>query len=418
MKMKKTTLADFGARLFNQPVLMRQEDLENLIYMLTEQAEIGPGSSLDGTSESNSCKPLSIIQGVHHIPVIGALMHRAINIDYDWIDLESYENLRRLFYEGAFNSSVKTRLLELDSGGGEAAGCFDFANYMLRERGSKKTIAFVNEKAYSACYAIAACCDEIYLTPSAGVGSIGVVQGRLDRTKYNERMGLHLEYFTSGSTKTDGNPNTPLLLGEKRRAQQRVLSLADTFFDVVSQGRNIPKNKIQSLEAACLYGEDAVKFGLADGVMSQDEIGEYLKSIGKEKVSVISIFGQSRTEKDDEINALKAELSKAKDEISSLKAQYESDAKNALRQTMSDYESKQTAFVSEINEMCSIAGAEEHSGMLIEKCSSVSEAKQELSKLLSKGDGPHSYSEEYQQSNRKNFLLDAVQNELKMMESE
>ncbi|TOL42864.1 serine peptidase, partial [Vibrio parahaemolyticus] len=65
--------------------------------------------------------------------------------------------------------------LDIDSPGGEVAGCFDLVDLIYELRGKKPIYAILSENAYSAAYAIASAADKIYVPRTGGVGSVGVI---------------------------------------------------------------------------------------------------------------------------------------------------------------------------------------------------------------------------------------------------
>jgi hypothetical protein len=64
--------------------------------------------------------------------------------------------------------------------------------------------------AASAAYWIAAQADELVVTPSGFVGSIGTYAIHEDWSKFNEDFGVLPTYISAGKYKTEGNPDEPL----------------------------------------------------------------------------------------------------------------------------------------------------------------------------------------------------------------
>ncbi len=48
--------------------------------------------------------------------------------------------LRRGFDEALADESIKTIVLHIDSGGGEASGCFELARHIMASRGQRKLL--------------------------------------------------------------------------------------------------------------------------------------------------------------------------------------------------------------------------------------------------------------------------------------
>jgi hypothetical protein len=104
---------------------------------------------------------------------------------------------------------------------------------------NKLLIAFVEGKACSASYALAAAADTIVLGQSGIVGSIGIISTRADISEMNAQRGVRVTLITSGARKADGNPDQPITDAELKATQQLVDSMASVFFDLVAELRGI-----------------------------------------------------------------------------------------------------------------------------------------------------------------------------------
>lgn len=202
------------------------------------------------------------------VTVMGPLEHHR---GFWW---DSYEAIAERFEEAIIDPEVRAIVLRIDSPGGDVSGLFETAKSMraLRVKANKPVYAYVDEGAYSAAYALACVADEIFLPPSGGVGSVGVIAALCDLTEMNEKMGVRVELITSGIQKADGHPDAPMTDGAIARVQDRVNGLADLFFELVSETRGVPTKTLASYQAGCFYGEDAVSAGLADAVMSFQDL--------------------------------------------------------------------------------------------------------------------------------------------------
>src|SRR5207247_2643111 len=153
-----------------------------------------------------------------------------------WTD--GYDTIRRRF-ETALSSDAQQVLLCIDSPGGEVAGCFETVRAMraAAKVSGIRVIAFANEHAYSAAYALATVADEIYLPVPGGLGSIGVIATLEDVSAALQDAGINVEVITSGDEKSDGNPLVPLTDPVRERMQARVDALAAQFAELVAEQR-------------------------------------------------------------------------------------------------------------------------------------------------------------------------------------
>jgi signal peptide peptidase SppA len=167
------------------------------------------------------------------------------------------------------NPKTSALVLKIDSPGGEVAGCFDAVRTIraLGERAGVPIVAYADELAASAAYALACAAEAIVLPDSGCVGSIGVITTVIDQTAALEQRGLKVHVIASGARKADGHGAIPL--GDEARAaiQGEIDYLArDVFAPEVAQARGLSVEQVMGLEAACFLGPQAVDAGLADRV--------------------------------------------------------------------------------------------------------------------------------------------------------
>lgn len=187
---------------------------------------------------------------------------------------DGYDAIRGRLEKALADKAVTAVVLKINSPGGVCSGCFSSARRMraMKEEAGKPILAYADESAYSAAYAMACIADEIYLPPEGGVGSVGVIGVLTDWTAFNEKMGIKVAVITSGEYKADGHPDVPLTKEVVARYQERISALGLAFAEIVAGARGMTPDAVLKLEAACLYGEDAVRAGLANAVATLDEV--------------------------------------------------------------------------------------------------------------------------------------------------
>jgi signal peptide peptidase SppA len=210
----------------------------------------------------------SIRGGVAVISIHGPLEHRG----GWWFD--SYESILGRIKGAMESDDVHAVLLDIDSPGGEVSGLQETVRSIrkMRAEHDKPIIAFADDDAYSAAYALACSADEIYLPEGGGVGSVGVIAEVQNLIGMAEKQGVKVAVVRSGTRKADGHPFLPLDEGTISRVQKRVDALAQQFFSLVRDVRPISKADLVALQGACVFGKAAVRAGLADGVLSFDEV--------------------------------------------------------------------------------------------------------------------------------------------------
>jgi len=155
----------------------------------------------------------------------------------------------------------------VDSGGGEAAGCFELAQDLYESRGTKPTIAVIDSFCASGAYALASAADQIYLTPSGYAGSIGVVRMHTSYQKAMEQDGINVEYIYSGDHKVDGNPYQDLPDSVKKSWQSDVDTMREAFVNLVAQNRGLSHDAVYNTEAGIFNSQAALDLGLIDRVV-------------------------------------------------------------------------------------------------------------------------------------------------------
>lgn len=237
-----------------------------------------------------------------------------------WCD--SYEAILERV-DAACATSAETILLKVDSQGGLVSGLFE-ASRALRAKcqtAGKRLVAHIDRQACSAAYALACAADEIVVSETALVGSIGIVDARLDITGANAAMGMRYAFVASGARKIDGNPCAPITDDELAETQNKVDQMAGLFFELVAERRGTTVDAIAGLEARVFYGQKAVDSGLADRVQPYAELLAALAADGE----------QVMTDKKDEETEASAEqkASDFSDALDSLRKAAEGDGEEA-----------------------------------------------------------------------------------------
>lgn len=186
-------------------------------------------------------------------------------------------------------------VLRIDSPGGVVAGLNECVRALRKMAHTAKVplIAYIDELAASAAYAIASACDEIYLPASAIAGSVGVISTMVDQTALDKKLGLRVVTITSGARKADGHPHVPISDAAIAIEQRRVDKLAAQFFGLVQASRGLSPKRIASYQAGIFLGAEAVAADLADGVMSWEELVEALSAPESSTTPVPSPAGSS-----------------------------------------------------------------------------------------------------------------------------
>jgi signal peptide peptidase SppA len=183
------------------------------------------------------------------------------------------EQLGSQFQTMVADPSIKAIVLDVDSPGGSVAGTSELSAMIFNARGRKPIVAQVNANAASAAYWIASAADEIVVTPSGQVGSIGVFGMHDDISKALASEGISRSLISAGKFKVEGNPFEPL--GEEARAamQARVDVAYDTFVRDVARNRGVSLTAVRDGfgQGRMVDAAPAVTEGMADKVGTMQE---------------------------------------------------------------------------------------------------------------------------------------------------
>ena len=279
-------LGELADRMFNTPLAIHPRKcaiivasladrlgITNIIY--TDGRDVRAGF-YDDEDDDEFRKPAKdkgydIIpgSGIAVIPVRGTLVQRSSSLR-PYSGMMGYNSINQMLATALMDPEVKAIALDVDSPGGEVAGCFDLVDRIYSARGKKPIWAILSEHAYSAAYAIASACDRVIVPRTGGTGSVGVVTMHVDMSKALENDGFKVTFLTFGAQKADANQYEPLPAAVAERIQRDIDKMGELFVATVARNRKLSAANVRATEAGCFMGEDGVKAGLADAVMSPE----------------------------------------------------------------------------------------------------------------------------------------------------
>ena len=206
----------------------------------------------------------------------------------------SSEDLSKLIQSVSNDSSIKGLLLRINSPGGSG-----FASEIIRQELLKlkskgiPIVVSMADIAASGGYWIAADADEIWASPLTLTGSIGVFAVLPSLEKALNQYGINYD----GVSTTNFNPSVISSPSESvnQFMQSFVDKAYDDFIEIVSNGRNLEKEKIEKIAKGRVWtGAEAKINGLVDNLGTQSDalkrlselanIDDYkIKQLGREK---------------------------------------------------------------------------------------------------------------------------------------
>ena len=292
--------AHVAGRLFNAPLMLRPEKAEMLCAALVDRLGIAKLDTIDGRtlgaaqlrqqagmwddSPPKTARDMyEVSRGVATLQINGPLVHKLGGVE-PYCGMVGYDQLDRIISDALANKEVGAVLLDIDSPGGEVAGCFDFAR-KLRDMGArgggKPIVAFANEMACSAAYAIACACDAVMTTETGIVGSIGVWTMQVDMTKGLTANGIKVTMIRAGERKARGGPYEVADQETFSKLQSWVDQTWDIFCAHVAEARGEDADDVRSLEGDWFTGREALAMNLVDAVDTPDAIFEAVAAMAR-----------------------------------------------------------------------------------------------------------------------------------------
>jgi signal peptide peptidase SppA len=182
------------------------------------------------------------------LPLIGAVLPRGdMMADMSGGGAINLTRFQREFAQVASDDSVGAILLEIDSPGGQIDLVPETAQMIRAARKSGRPIvAIANTMAASAAYWIAAAADEIVVTPSGVVGSIGVFQLHQNLEGMAAAMGVVPQYIFEGPRKIEGNPFQPMDDAARGAFQAEVRAAYEHFTADVAAFRGVTVRTVRA----------------------------------------------------------------------------------------------------------------------------------------------------------------------------
>ena len=277
------SLLRLTASIYNKPHLITPSAFDVILDYLEARNENGLVDPVISTvvSDRNYAKEKSHNNGIGILKVDGSLTYKPVVTMCGEVGT-SYTSLVQQVEEMA-DAGVKTIVMEVTSGGGEASHCFQAADEIrdICDESGIKLVGYADTMACSGAYALISVCDEVIANPSASIGSIGVVVALMDTSKALEKAGLRRIFITAGASKVpfaeDGTFKQEFL----NEIQADVDRLNIEFATFVSKHTGLSVETVLSLEAKVFNAEEAVELGLANKIMTNKQFAAYVATLHK-----------------------------------------------------------------------------------------------------------------------------------------
>ena len=263
------------------------------------------------TTLRTESKLLSVEGGIGTVALRGPMMRNPDVIDQLVFGATDTEEVLAAVHEASEREDVQAILLDIDSPGGSVNGTPELAAAVAAASKSKAVYAFSAGQMCSAAYWVASQCDAVYATPSARVGSIGVILPVVDSSEAFAQAGLKMEVFAAGKFKSAGTPGTSLTDEQKDWLQSEVEEIAADFRSaVLARGRKIPD---EAMEGQTFSGRRAMRLNMAGMVDGRAQVVARLRELHVREVDTAA-QAMDTTILETELAEAKASLAKLTDE--------------------------------------------------------------------------------------------------------
>jgi len=276
-----TNYPHLAQKLFNVPLAITPQKAEIVMAALADRFGLARLFHADGRvvalddwdddiGEPAQARAYEVVEGVAIIPVTGTLVQKLGTLK-PYSGMTGYDGLRANLSMALADDAVRAVVLDIDSPGGEVAGCFDLADSIYKARGGKPIWSILTESAYSAAYALASACDRIVVPRTGGTGSVGVICMHVDMSKALGAAGVNVTLIHYGDRKADGADSRPLSDEALLRYQSDVDAMGELFVKTVARNRGLSVKTVRATQATTFLGAAGVEIGFADAVQAPDE---------------------------------------------------------------------------------------------------------------------------------------------------
>jgi signal peptide peptidase SppA len=212
------------------------------------------------------------VASVGVLPLFGTIFPRA-NFMTAFFGATDAESFGRQFTGLINDPEINAIVLDVNSPGGQVNGVEELSDLIYSARGRKPVVAVANHLMASAAYFIGSAADELVVTPSSEVGSIGVFSMHVDYSKALEQDGIKVTFISEGKYKVEGNPYEPLAEEAKSAIGLRVKDYYNSFVKSVARNRGVKITAVKNGygEGRVVGAQQAVDDGMADRIGTLDE---------------------------------------------------------------------------------------------------------------------------------------------------
>lgn len=226
------------------------------------------------TGEKEDLPGMEIKNGIATIPIQGVIAQKVSRVERSCGAVDVRDISKELAIAEA-REDVTGIVLDIDSPGGTVGGTPELADEIAAAE--KPVFAWTDSMMASAAYWLGASADQVYTSPTAEVGSIGVYMPWRDSSKMMEDRGIKTEIFRAGRYKGMGYPGTSLTDDQRKLLQAQVDDIYAMFTGHVNSKRQGGVSK-EAMQGQSFMAKKALQENLVDGIMrSRSDVERMLR---------------------------------------------------------------------------------------------------------------------------------------------
>ena len=208
------------------------------------------------------------------------------------------EGLADALRQAGQDTSVVAVVLEINSpGGGVTAGDEMHQSILdFKKNTGKPVVVSMGDTAASGGYYISTAADRIVANETTLTGSLGVIIPLNNYAEAADKYGIKQVVIKSGKYKDMGSAFREMTPDEREIFQTIVNQDYAEFVDVISEGRDIPEDRVREIADGRVYsGSQAKDLGLVDSFGSLDEASAIAGRLAGERDTTVVRYVQEPT---------------------------------------------------------------------------------------------------------------------------
>ena len=267
-----------------EPWMVAPSKLEAIGAVLVAKAESGQiasDSDIDAADARQRGRTVSAGGAVAVLPMFGTISRRMGMLGAMSGGM-SIETFSRQFADLVNDEQIAAIIIDVDSPGGSVYGVEELSRQIFDARKHKRIVAVADQLMASAAYYIGSAADELVVTPSGEVGSIGVYTIHFDWSGHLEQQGVKATIIKAGPNKAEGNPYEALGEDAADHIQMIVDDYYNQFLRAVARNRGVSVKKVRDdFGGGRTYtAKRALERGMVDRIATMDTIIGELRGPG------------------------------------------------------------------------------------------------------------------------------------------